>query len=50
MGGDLEVVSAPGYGSVFVVALPATKDADPAAVLDALGRALDAERQVVATA
>jgi hypothetical protein len=43
-------VSAPGYGSVFVVALPATKDADPAAVLGALGRALDAERQVVATA
>ncbi len=41
MGGDLDVASAPGAGSAFVVALPATQLVERGAVLGSLGRALE---------
>jgi signal transduction histidine kinase len=50
MGGDLDVVSAAGSGSTFVVSLPASEGIDQSTVLSALGRALDAEGRVPAPA
>jgi len=39
MGGDVDVASIPGMGSSFVVGLPATKEAEPAAIALALEHA-----------
>jgi signal transduction histidine kinase len=41
MGGELDVASAPGAGSAFVVALPATEVVERAVVVGSLGRALE---------
>ena len=43
MDGDLDVASVPGAGSTFVLALPGPATVEPAAVTDALGRALARE-------